>query len=162
MPIKLAPLLFYRGKLVLITSLEGGRESEKLKIGGGSMVQGQVFLKGGWHFSYLIFSRFIIFTFRNYFTKPSLATGHSQHQLTSAANIWCILQLMMTLIYVKTYVWTSACVAKPMSGVPCSWWWLCQIALLFAKLCYVFEEKLWKKIILSCLKMNLKISHTLK
>ena len=34
------------------------------------MVQGQVFLKGwgggGWHFPYLIFSRFIIFTFRNY------------------------------------------------------------------------------------------------
>ena len=31
------------------------------------MVQGQVFLKGGdWHF-YLIFSRFVIFTFRNYF-----------------------------------------------------------------------------------------------
>ena len=35
-----------------------GGESEKLKKGmeGGSMVQGQVFLKGGgWHFSYLIF-----------------------------------------------------------------------------------------------------------
>ena len=35
------------------------------------MVQGQVFLKGGgyfWHFSYLIFSRFMIFAFRNYFT----------------------------------------------------------------------------------------------
>ena len=33
------------------------------------MMQGQVFLKGGgWHFSYLIFSRFTIFTFRNYFT----------------------------------------------------------------------------------------------
>ena len=33
------------------------------------MVQGQVFLKagGGWHFSYLVFSRFINFTFRNYF-----------------------------------------------------------------------------------------------
>ena len=34
-------------------------------------MQGQVFLKGGvggWHFPYLIFSRFIIFTFRNYFT----------------------------------------------------------------------------------------------
>ena len=33
------------------------------------MVQSQVFLKGregGCHFSYLIFSRFIIFTFRNY------------------------------------------------------------------------------------------------
>ena len=33
------------------------------------MVQGQVFLKkGGWHFSYLIFWKFIIFTFRNFFT----------------------------------------------------------------------------------------------
>ena len=32
------------------------------------MVQGQVFLKaGGWNFSYLSFSRFIIFKFRNYF-----------------------------------------------------------------------------------------------
>ena len=33
------------------------------------MVQGQVFLKGGvgdGHFSYFIFSRFIIFAFRNY------------------------------------------------------------------------------------------------
>ena len=30
--------------------------------------QGQIFLKGGgWHFSYLIFSRFIISKFRNYF-----------------------------------------------------------------------------------------------
>ena len=32
------------------------------------MVQGQVFLKAGWHFSYLIFSMFIIFIFINYFT----------------------------------------------------------------------------------------------
>ena len=35
------------------------------------MVQGQVFLKGGagtFHFPYLSFSRFIIFTFRNYIT----------------------------------------------------------------------------------------------
>ena len=33
------------------------------------MVQRQVFLKlgeGGWHFFYLFFSRFIIFSFRNY------------------------------------------------------------------------------------------------
>ena len=34
------------------------------------MVQGQVSLKGrSWHFSYLVFSRFIIFTFRNYFKQ---------------------------------------------------------------------------------------------
>ena len=48
----------------------GGMNSEKLKKGCGSMVQcqGQVFLKGGGqYFSYLIFSRFIIFKFRNYF-----------------------------------------------------------------------------------------------
>ena len=41
----------------------------KIKKRGGSMVQGQVFLKGRcWHFSYLFFSSFIFFTFRNYFT----------------------------------------------------------------------------------------------
>ena len=45
-----------------------------------------------------------------------------------------------------------------------------EITLPFAKLCYSFEEKilfsttiiLWKKIILSCLKTNLKISHKLR
>ena len=43
--------------------------SEKLKKGGGSIVQGKVFLKeGGWHCSYLMLSRFIIFTFTNCFT----------------------------------------------------------------------------------------------
>ena len=48
---------------------EGGGGSEKQK-GDGSMVQGQFFLKewkGGWYFPYLIFSRLIIFTFRNYY-----------------------------------------------------------------------------------------------
>ena len=34
------------------------------------MLQGQfVVIGGGWHFSYLIFSRFINFTFRDYFTQ---------------------------------------------------------------------------------------------
>ena len=38
------------------------------------MVQGQVFLKvGGWHFSYLIFLRFIIFKFRYYFIFGKIA-----------------------------------------------------------------------------------------
>ena len=39
------------------------------------MGQGQVFLKrmgGGWNFSYLVFSRFIIFTFRHYFILAKL------------------------------------------------------------------------------------------
>ena len=37
------------------------------------MVQGQVLSKGGdWHFSNLIFSSFIIFIFRNYFTLSKI------------------------------------------------------------------------------------------
>ena len=65
------PPLFKGGRLILITSPGRGGDSEKLKKGGGSMVQGQVFLKGGdWYF-YLIFSRFIIFKSRNYFILSS-------------------------------------------------------------------------------------------
>ena len=47
------------------------------------MVQGWVFLKDeGWQFSNLIFSRFIIFTFRNYLSHHQLqdAANTSQHQ----------------------------------------------------------------------------------
>ena len=87
------------------------------------MVQGQVFLKGGRHFSYLVFSRFIIFTIRNYFTKKSSSAAgrnrhHSRHLVRPAADddfiirrnvrvdkwlccqadVWCVLQLMMTLL----------------------------------------------------------------
>ena len=43
----------------------------KIKKRGWKYGQEQVFLKrgeGGWHFSYLIFSSFIVFTFRNCFT----------------------------------------------------------------------------------------------
>ena len=76
------------------------------------MVQGQVFLKGGragdGHFSYLIFSRFIIFTIKNYFT-------------------------------------------------------LCKIVLrIWRKIIFSVTIILWKKVILSCLKMNLQISRKLR
>ena len=57
------PIFLKRGK-VNLDYLPRRGEYEKLEKGGGSMVKGQV----GWHFSYLIFSRFIIFTFRNYCT----------------------------------------------------------------------------------------------
>ena len=49
------------------------------------MVQGAGLLKKGWgwggggegwHFSYLIFSRIIVFTFRNYFTLCNLKISH--------------------------------------------------------------------------------------
>ena len=64
--------------------------------------------EGGWHFSYLIFSRFIIFPFRNYFTLFKI--------------ILCI--------------WRKN---------------------LFSPFII-----LWKKFILSCVKMNVKISHKLR
>ena len=72
------------------------------------MMQGQVFLKEGGrgHFSYFIFSRFIIFTFRNYFT---FCNNAFEEKLFFAATI--------------------------ISG---------------------------QKVILSCLKMNLKTSHKLR
>ena len=48
------------------------------------MVQGQVFLKeGDWHFSYLIFLRFIIFTFRNYFTLVKIVLGSIDKKFSS-------------------------------------------------------------------------------
>ena len=73
---------------------------------------------------------------------------------------------MKTLLYLEMHMWTSARVAKLISGASCRWWWLCH----FAKLCHAFEEKNFfchhnfkkKKIILSCLKTNLKISHKLR
>ena len=86
---------------LFITSIEGGIWKIERGRGNGNMVLGQVFLKwGGWHFFYLIFSRFIIFTFRNYFT-------------------------------------------------------LCKIVLYFEEHFFFANIILWKKVILSCLKMNL-------
>ena len=106
----------------------------------------------------------IIFTFRNYKVIISC------RMQSTIADIQWILELMITLLYVKTHVWTSACVAKLTSGASCSWSWLLKIILLFTKLCYVFEGELflsatmilWINFILSCLKMNLNISHKLR
>ena len=62
------PLFLKEGgdKFWLTLPKQGEGGSQKLKKGDGSMVQGKVFLKGRgggrWHFSYLIFSKFIIFT----------------------------------------------------------------------------------------------------
>ena len=59
-----------RGRKYWLPPLKGRIWKIKKKAD-GSMVQGQAFLKegwGSWHFSFLVFTRFIIFTFRNYFT----------------------------------------------------------------------------------------------
>ena len=106
----------------------------------------------------------IIFTFRNYKVIISC------RMQSTIADIQWILELMITLLYVKTHVWTNACVAKLTSGASCSWSWLLKIILLFTKLCYVFEGELflsatmilWINFILSCVKMNLNISHKLR
>ena len=83
----------------------------KIQKRGGTMVQAQVFLlkRGrGWHFSYFIFSRLIIFTFRNFFT----------------------------LFKILSYIWR--------------------------KIIFSATIILWRKVILRCLKMNLKICYKLK
>ena len=83
--------------------LEGGGEPKTFLNGGGSMVREHVFLKGGggnWHFSYLIFSRFIIFTFRNYFTLCKIVLCYAfEEKLFFSATI--ILWKKITLICLK-------------------------------------------------------------
>ena len=96
------PPLFKGGQLILTTFLGGVGDSEKLKEGVGSMVQGQVFLKGGGWYFYLFFSRFNLFKSRN-----------------------CFILSCKTALYVA--------------------------------LCSTISS--WKKLIQSCLNMNLKISH---
>ena len=130
-------------------------------------VQGQVLLKEG-HFSCLIFSRFIIFTFRNYFIKSS-STWLSQHQPTSAANVCYILQLMMTFSYGETDVWTSACLPNRRI-VHCAadddfvklLYYLHNCIMHLKKVIFFWHPNFMKKVILSCLKMNLKIYHNLR
>ena len=94
---------------------EGGSKSWLLPVEGGNLknlkrtwkygAEASLLKRGSWHFSYLIFSKFIIFTFRNYFT-------------------------------------------------------LCKIVLcILRKIIFFYHHNFIKKFILSCLKMNLKISH---
>ena len=88
----------------MITSLAGGKGIWKIKKRDGSMVQGQVFFKGGR--ALFLLWRFIVFTFRNYLT-------------------------------------------------------LCKIVLcIWKKTIFSCHHNFMKKVILSCLKMNLKRSHT--
>ena len=50
------PPFFLKGREVNFDYLPRKGEYERIQKGGGSMGQGQIFLKeGGWHFSYLIF-----------------------------------------------------------------------------------------------------------
>ena len=117
-------LPFFKWGEVNFNYLPWRRESEKLEKEGGSIVQGQVFLKEG--LALFLFNLLKVYHFyiQNYFTKSSSAARHSQHQQLTSADIssqqWCILQLLMTLLYVEMQVWTSACVAKPTSGASCS------------------------------------------
>ena len=63
------PLLFLKEGVNFHSIPSRGEGSQKLKRG-WKYGAGAGLLKGGWgwHFSYLVFPRFIIFTFRNYFT----------------------------------------------------------------------------------------------
>ena len=39
-------------------------------------------------------------------------------------------RLIMTLLDIKTHMWTSACIAKPMPNASCSWLWVWYFYLL--------------------------------
>ena len=103
------PLLKGRQK-ILITS-PGEVVLWKIKKGGGTIVQGQFFLKGGgWHFSYLVLSRFIIFKFRNYFILCKIASyialcyhnftkkSHSKLSKNECKNIPCKLRFISLFV----------------------------------------------------------------
>ena len=88
------------GEKILITS-PSGEEIWNFENRGGSAGTG-VFLKGGdWHFPYLIFSRFIIFTSRNYFThcKTVLPMNLTFKEKKFSATI--ILCNKVILFYIK-------------------------------------------------------------
>ena len=47
--------------------------------------------------------------------------------------LWSLLQLLVTSLYVKTHVWTCACVTKSTTSASCSWWWLFYVPYNFMK-----------------------------
>ena len=105
-------------------------ESENIKKRGWKYGAGAGLLKRGGELALYLFNFFEVYHFYiekllykviiSRRTQPTSADISSRHQPTSAATIWCVLQLMMTLLYVKMHVRTSACVTKPMSGASCS------------------------------------------
>ena len=72
--------------------------------------------------------------------------------------------------FFKVHQWMAKGNSEVCPTFTCVWFLHLEITLPFAKFCFAFEEKLFfsvtiillKKVILSCLKMNLKISHKLR
>ena len=92
-----SPVSFLKGRAGSKFYYLHGMGEWKIKKRGGSMVQKQVFLKGeDCHFSYLIFSRFIIFTFRNYFTLCKIV-------LYTFAKLCCAFE--EKLFFSATIIW---------------------------------------------------------
>ena len=123
---------------------------KKLKKGwkygvGAGLLKGE---GGGWHFSDLLFSRFLICY------RIQLCLVHP------AARCW--------LFYTSKHT----CQQGPSQRLmhPTADDDFVKLLSTLCKICYAFEEKkffsaiiiLWKTVILSCRKMNLKISHKLR
>ena len=86
-----------------------------LKCGGLALFLGNFFKVYLFYIEKLLYKVIIICR-----TQSTPASISSRYQPASVADVWCVLQLMMTLLYVEMHVWTSACVAKPTSGASCS------------------------------------------
>ena len=132
---------------------------------GGIMVQGQVILGGeggDWHFSYIVFSRFIIFTLINYFTKSSSAAGCSQHQhyqQSTSADI-CSQHLVHAAAEDDFVICWNACVEKCLCCQANVW---CVLQLMMHLLNYFTLYKIvlyiWWKIIFFCHHNFMEKSH---
>ena len=139
----------------------------KIKERDGNELQGQVFLKGwegggepGWHFSYLILSRFIIFTFRNYFTLCKIKSRiwrpwcSSYHYCTTSFNkAWTPARDLSEIRDGKD-LWQRSPLeirlnAFRRSTIPP------QKQFINSSSIFSTTIILWKRVILICLKMNL-------
>ena len=145
-------LPFFKWGEVNFNYLPWRRESEKLEKEGGSIVQGQVFLKEG--LALFLFNLLKVYHFyiQNYFTKSSSAAGHSLHQQLTSADI-SSQRLVHPTAADDFVICSNASVDKCLCCQADIW---CILQLNKSSIV------LWKKVILICLKMNLKISHKLR
>ena len=67
-------------------------------------------------------------TFRSWWWLCYFSIKCVDKSLCCKAHVYCVLQLIIILLYVKTHVWVGAFVAKPISRVSWSWWCLCYVS----------------------------------
>ena len=75
----------------------------------------------------------VLLTFLQKNSGKLFLLSYFSHCCRTASNYWAILgttlfSWLMSLLYVKTHVWTGVCVARLTSSASCNWWWLCYMS----------------------------------